>query len=75
MRITEGTGIGAYASGYAYEDIANKPIIAGPTSGPVVAPAAAPSTFPRKRLQTLGMLALGADGVPIWRREEEAIAS
>jgi hypothetical protein len=75
MRITEGTGIGAYASGYAYEDIANKPILAGPTSGPVVAPAAAPNTFPRKRLQTLGMLALGADGISIWRREKEEVRS
>ena len=60
-------------TGYAYETIPNKPIIAGKTSGFAVADIhyndlhPAPSQDP-----TLGMLALGRDGLSIWRREEDA---
>lgn len=51
-------------TGYAYETIANKPIIAGRTTGPEGESA---------QLQTLGQLALGAELVA-WRREQELAA-
>jgi hypothetical protein len=61
--------IKATLTGYAYETIPNKPIIAGRTNGsndnsvdPVVL--AAPTPQPA----SLGTLALGAQGVPPWRR-------
>jgi hypothetical protein len=60
-------------SGYAYETIPNKPIIAGFTSGPKVAEGAlnlAPA--PTRPPASLGLLALGRDGLNIWRREEES---
>ena len=73
IRMTVQGALTGYASGYAYEDVPNKPILAGITSGPVVAPAT--SLVPVNPPQTLGMLARGSDAVAIWRREEEAIAS
>ena len=70
----------ATLTGYAYETIPNKSIIAGKTKGPddevggkqvnatsLAAPVPAP--------QTLGMLALGAPGVLLWRRKESAAAT
>jgi len=67
----------AVLTGYAYETIPNKSIIAGRTKGtdevskverpmPEVVRASAP------RPATLGMLAMGAPGLSIWRREEAA---
>ena len=62
-------------TGYAFETIANKAIIAGKTKGPdedksrqqansgyLAAPASQPAT--------LSLLAMGASGLSIWRREE-----
>lgn len=51
-------GFTATLTGYAYETIPNKPIIAGKTTGPdivTVQPA------------TLGQLAAGAAAIPAWR--------
>lgn len=60
-------------TGYAYETIPNKPIIAGKTSGFAVADSHYDDFVPARSQQpSLGMLALGADGLSIWRREEEA---
>jgi hypothetical protein len=66
--------IKATLTGYAYETIPNKAIIAGRTNGsndnsvdPVVL--AAPTPQPA----SLGMLALGAHGVPLWRRKESVL--
>ncbi|HEY4902324.1 MAG TPA: hypothetical protein VIH89_02525 [Candidatus Sulfotelmatobacter sp.] len=78
IRLTVQGALSGYASGYAYETIADKPIIAGKTSGPNVAVNAAPSelapsAFRGKQTQSLGILARGVDGVAIWRREEEAV--
>jgi len=78
MRLTVQGALSGYASGYAYETVPNKPILAGVTSGPDVAvnaapPALLPAAVPGQRHQSLGMLAQGVDGVAIWRREEEAI--
>ena len=63
----------ALLTGYAYETVADTPIIAGATSGPDaevnpqgLAPGRAPAT--------LGLLAMGAPGMSIWRREESVDA-
>jgi len=53
----QGTSINATLTGYAYETIANKPIIAGKTKGPDVALEPA----------SLGHLAQGASAVSAWR--------
>jgi hypothetical protein len=73
----------AHLTGYAYETIADKGIRAGQTTddagdaaestypGPLL-----PSSFARKpvsrpaQFAALGTLALGADGIALWRREE-----
>jgi hypothetical protein len=55
----------AHISGYAYETVANKPIKAGHTSGPSVA--ARPGA-------TLGMLAVGAQALDVWRERGAAWA-
>jgi len=67
----------ATLTGYAYESIANKPIVAGRTKGPddmreVEAPAPASLTTPVSQSATLGALAMGAPGLSTWRREESA---
>jgi hypothetical protein len=58
-------------TGYAYETIAGKPIVSGKTKGPDDAEPTAVNTHTPA---TLGVLALGAPALPIWRREE-AIAA
>jgi len=67
---------GAVITGYAYETVPNQPLIAGVKSGPTVANASAPADLlaPSKHPATLGLLARGADGLAIWRREEENAA-
>jgi hypothetical protein len=74
---TEFRPITATLSGYAYETIPNKLIIAGATKGPddngVEEPEAALS-IPTPEPVTLGALALGAPGLSIWRRKESADA-
>ena len=59
-------------TGYAYETTPNTNIIEGHTSGPEKADAVAPANLltPAAEPATLGMLARGADGLSIWRREE-----
>jgi hypothetical protein len=67
----------ATITGYAYETIANKPIIAGQTMGTdeidnhVDEANPAPLTTLRPQPATLGALAMGAPGLSIWRREEQ----
>ncbi|HWY59990.1 MAG TPA: hypothetical protein VNZ03_36340 [Terriglobales bacterium] len=62
----------ATLTGYAFETIASKPIVAGQTKGPddVVERPDAALTAPTPEPATLGMLALGERGLSIWRREE-----
>ncbi len=58
--------------GYAYETIANKPIVTGTTKGPDdahVEESKATVTAPSRVPATLGLLAMGAPGLSIWRRE------
>ena len=76
FNVTAGDGkITATLTGYAYETIPNKPIIAGKTKGPgdasVEESSAAPSR-PTSQPATLGLLALGSHGLSIWRREDVA---
>jgi hypothetical protein len=64
-------------TGYAYETIPGKAIIAGATKGPDddAQPIAATHTPPAPTPATLGMLALGAPGLSIWRREDPVAAT
>ena len=64
----------AILTGYAYETIPNKPIIAGKTKGPEENGHEEPdATFraPTGEPASLGLLAMGAPGLSIWRREEK----
>ena len=69
--------ISATLTGYAYETIPGKSIITGKTKGPdeVVVEQASlvPSAAPTPKLATLGLLAMGAPGLSIWRRKETAL--
>ncbi|HEY6764147.1 MAG TPA: hypothetical protein VI386_05200 [Candidatus Sulfotelmatobacter sp.] len=62
----------ATLTGYAYETIPNKPIIAGQTSGPVNVNRIDPIPIPTssRPFPILALLARGADGLAIWRRED-----
>jgi hypothetical protein len=60
-------------TGYAYETVANQPILTGQTSGTaedVSIPQPAGSQSGSQSKVQLGLLALGASGLPAWRREE-----
>jgi hypothetical protein len=81
-------GLRTTLTGYAYETIAGKSIMAGKTHGPADDSTLNPdSTNPddfgpsasvtnpiseTPQPATLGMLGLGAQGVPLWRRKESA---
>jgi len=71
-------GFPANITGYAYETIPNKPILTGQTRGRdeigLKEPHAA-LTVPTRQPASLGMLALGAPGLAIWRREESITAT
>jgi len=62
-------------TGYAYETIPGKPIIAGATKGPDEAEPAASLNTPAREPASLGMLAMGAPGLSIWRREDSVAAT
>jgi hypothetical protein len=67
----------AVLTGYAYETIPNKSIVAGQTKGPddsSIAPTAS-LDVPAREPATLSMLALGAPALAIWRREPLAGAA
>jgi len=66
----------ATLTGYAYETVPNKPIIAGKTKGldetARVEPLNPTSvSAPTREPATLGLLAMGSPGLSIWRREEQ----
>jgi hypothetical protein len=70
-------GFSATLTGYAYETVANRPIITGKTKGPdeiSIEGQDAVLTAPNPVLTTLGALALGAPGLSIWRRNESVVA-
>jgi hypothetical protein len=58
----------ATITGYAYETIANKPIKAG-TAAITTAEAQIPSPIRSQAGPSLGILAAGAEGIPLWRRD------
>jgi hypothetical protein len=62
----------AEVTGYAYETIPGKPIIAGATKGPDAAEPTASLNTHNPEPATLGVLAMGAPGLSIWRRKERA---
>jgi hypothetical protein len=61
--------LSATITGYAYETVPNKPILAG-TAEKVTADVPLPESVTNQSEPSLGMLALGADGLPLWRRDE-----
>jgi hypothetical protein len=68
----------ATLTGYAYETIPNKPIIAGKTKGPDDISVKEPNasvTMPTSKPASLGMLALGSPALSIWGREESVGAT
>jgi hypothetical protein len=81
-----GFSIQAILNGYAYETVPGKMIRTGRTSGSDDNPGFGPksgstedsaspkseSERPSLRRKSLGLLALGAQGLPLWRREESA---
>jgi hypothetical protein len=63
----------ATITGYAYETIPGKAIIAGHTSGPAESAELLPPALHQKapaQEASLGLLASGSSGLSIWRREE-----
>jgi hypothetical protein len=63
----------ATITAYAYETEPNKPILAG-TAEESAAEVQAPENTQKQSGPSLGMLAAGADGLPLWRREENLTA-
>jgi hypothetical protein len=77
---TSGGDFTATLTGYAYETIANKSIIAGKTKGPSneaggEQASAASLAAPAPAHAMLGVLALGAQGLTLWRRKESTEAT
>jgi hypothetical protein len=70
----DGGEIQGTLTSYAYETIPDKPIIAGKTEGPEEGSVDGvnPATLDEPTLQpaSLGLLAMGSNGLSIWRREE-----
>jgi hypothetical protein len=65
----------AHLTGYAYETVANQPIEAGETGSGDGADALPETSLPDRnsgmaQFASLGTLALGADGISLWRPEE-----
>lgn len=72
--------ITATLTGYAYETVPNKSIIAGKTKGTdenddSIEQSEAALNIPTPRSVMLGLLAMGSSGLSIWRREELAGAT
>ena len=70
---TNSAGITATLTGYAYETIPNKPIIAGKTKGPDKISFQEPDAtlgIPARIPASLGLLAQGAAGLVAWRRRD-----
>jgi hypothetical protein len=67
----------ALLTGYAYETVANTPIVAGQSSDSPRESRLLPENGSAAKLQpaTLGVLALGSLGLEVWRKRETGIAS
>jgi hypothetical protein len=68
-----GPYLSAKITAYAYETEPNQPILAG-TSEKSSAEVQLPENIQNQAGPSLGMLATGADGLPLWRREEALIS-
>jgi len=73
-RFEDSTGFGTTLTGYAYETVPGKPIIAGRTKGPeetdIGQPHAAVLAGPAREPASLGLLAQGTTGLVAWRRRD-----
>lgn len=67
-------GMSATITAYAYETVANKAIKAGSTKSAALNVAQVNKGVTRGSAGSLGMLALGSEGLQIWRREETSAA-
>ncbi len=66
----------ATITGYAYETVPNKAILAGTAESPSASPSAGaqlPKTLRNQVGPSLGMLACGSEALPLWRREETPV--
>jgi hypothetical protein len=79
VSLPHGGDIQGTLTGFAYETIPNKPIIAGKTEGQDEGSVdeANPATLNEPTLQpaSLGLLAMGSPGLSVWRREESVLAA
>lgn len=77
LNVTAANNIRATLTGYAYETIPNKAIVAGQTKGPDDDHQTADASLKvhTREPAMLGMLALGAPGLSIWRREDSVAAT
>jgi hypothetical protein len=67
--------ISAKLTGFAYETIPNRRILAGQEQGSYAEPGAeGDGPTAQAGRSALGAIALGAAGVPVWRREEDSVA-
>lgn len=67
-----GPALTAKITGYAYETVANKPILAG-TAATSAAEVQVPEKAQHHAGPSLGMLAGGVQALPLWRREETSV--
>jgi hypothetical protein len=72
LRVSVPSRIDAIITGYAYETISNKPIIAGETEGSASDASLAGPAPKAPQPASLCMLALGAQGLSMWRKEYAA---
>ena len=72
LNVSFDRGFTALLTGYAFETIPGKAIIAGATKGPDDAEPTAALSSHTPEPASLGALALGAPGLAIWRRKESA---
>jgi hypothetical protein len=77
LTVLNNHGLAATLTGYAYETIPGKSIRTGQTKGPedVVEGPDATLTAPSPKPASLGLLAIGAPGLFIWRRRESVGAT
>jgi hypothetical protein len=73
VQVPGGALIKATLTGYAYETIAGKSIIAGRTKGPgdIVEGQDLALATPGMKSGSLGQLAMGSPGLSVWRRKEQ----
>jgi hypothetical protein len=71
VRLTVHGAISGVITGYAYETVPNRMLRAGQRSESVAnTSSVTPLDLPASKLPSLGLLATGAHGLAIWRREE-----